>query len=96
MKDVVIVSACRTPIGAFGGSLKDMHAATLAGIVMQAAVTRAGIDAIEIDDIRFGCCIEPADALNVARVGALFPWPVPSNGWMNRGHSRQTRRATYI
>ena len=85
MKDVVIVSACRTPIGAFGGSLKDMHAATL-----------AGIDAAEIDDIRFGCCIEPADALNVARVGALFPWPVPSNGWMNRGHSRQTRRATYI
>lgn len=72
MNDVVIVSACRTPIGAFGGSLKDMHAATLAGITMKAAVARAGIDAAAIDDIRFGCCIEPADALNVARVGALL------------------------
>ncbi|HSO19651.1 MAG TPA: acetyl-CoA C-acyltransferase, partial [Desulfosarcina sp.] len=72
MKEVVIASACRTAIGAFGGTLKDMHAATLAGVVMRAAVDRAGIDPAVIDDIRFGCCIEPADALNVARVGALL------------------------
>jgi acetyl-CoA C-acetyltransferase len=72
MKDVVIVSACRTAIGSFGGGLKDSHAATLASITMKAAVARAGIDPAEIDDIRFGCCIAPADALNVARVGALL------------------------
>ncbi len=72
MKDVVIASACRTAIGTFGGSLKDSHAATLASITMKAAVVRAGIDPAEIDDIRFGCCIEPADALNVTRVGALL------------------------
>lgn len=81
MKDVVIASACRTAIGTFGGSLKDSHAATLASITMKEAVARAAIDPVEIDDIRFGCCIEPADALNVARVGALlagFPDTVPA------------------
>ncbi len=72
MKDVVIVSACRTAIGAFGGTLRDTHATTLASTTMRAAVARAGIDPALIDDIRYGCCIEPADALNVARVGALL------------------------
>ncbi len=72
MKEVVIVSACRTAIGAFGGSLRDSHAAHIAGAVMQAAVQRAGISSDMIDDVRFGCCMEPADALNVARVAALL------------------------
>ena len=65
MKDVVIVSACRTAIGAFGGSLRDTNAAALASVTMQEAIKRAGIDPVLIDDIRYGCCIEPADALNV-------------------------------
>jgi acetyl-CoA C-acetyltransferase len=72
MKDVVIVSACRTAIGAFGGSLKNSNAAVLAGITMKEAVKRAGIDPEIIDDIRYGCCLEPVDALNVTRVGALL------------------------
>ena len=72
MKDVVIVSACRTAIGAFGGTLRDMDAARLASVTMDAAVRRAGIDPAILDDIRYGCCIEPADALNVTRVGALL------------------------
>ncbi|NNG08294.1 MAG: thiolase family protein [Desulfobacteraceae bacterium] len=72
MKDVVIVSACRTAIGAFGGTLKAMHAATLANVAMKEAMKRAGIEPQMIDDVRFGCCMEPADALNVARVGALM------------------------
>lgn len=72
MKDVVIVSACRTAIGAFGGSLRDTHAAALASVTMKEAIKRAGIDPAAIDDIRYGCCIEPADALNVTRVGALL------------------------
>lgn len=72
MKDVVIVSACRTAIGAFGGSLRDTHAAHIASSVMQAAVQRAGIEPEMIDDVRFGCCMEPADTLNVARVAALL------------------------
>ncbi len=72
MKDVVIVSACRTAIGAFGGTLRDTPAATLASITMDHAVDRSGIDPELIDDIRYGCCMEPADSLNVARVGALL------------------------
>lgn len=72
MKDVVIVSACRTAIGEFGGTLRDMNAATIAAVTIKEAVKRAGIDAAMIDDIRYGCCLEPADALNVTRVGALL------------------------
>jgi acetyl-CoA C-acetyltransferase len=72
MKDVVIVSACRTAIGTFGGALRDSHAAKLAAIAMKEAIRRAGIEPSVIDDVRFGCCLEPGDALNVARVGALL------------------------
>ena len=72
MKDVVIVSACRTAVGTFGGSLKDLNAATLGSVVMKEAVKRAGIDPATIDDVRFGCCMEPVDTLNVSRVAALL------------------------
>lgn len=72
MKDVVIVSACRTAIGAFGGTLRDLNAATIASVTMKEAVRRAGIDPAIIDDVRYGCCIEPCDSLNVSRVGALL------------------------
>lgn len=72
MKDVVIAGACRTAIGAFGGTLKSLSGPLLASTVMQAAVKRAGIDPAQIDDVRFGCCLEHHDNLNVARVGALM------------------------
>lgn len=72
MKDVVIVSACRTAIGGFGGTLKDVNITDLAKTVMAEAVKRAGIGPELIDDVRMGCNLEPADAMNVARVGALL------------------------
>jgi acetyl-CoA C-acetyltransferase len=72
MKKVVIVSACRSAVGTFGGALRDVHAAHMAATVMKAAVERAGVEPAIIDDVRFGCCLEPADALNVARVGMLL------------------------
>ncbi|MCF2139674.1 MAG: thiolase family protein [Candidatus Lokiarchaeota archaeon] len=71
-KNVVIVSACRTPIGSFGGSLKSVPAPKLAAHVMKEAVSRAKIDPKEIGDIRFGCCLEPVDALNISRVAQLM------------------------
>jgi len=72
MKDVVIVSACRTAIGTFGGTLRDSHAATIASVTMKAAIDRAGIDPAIIDDVRYGCCMEPVDTLNVTRIAALL------------------------
>ena len=72
MKDVVIVSACRTAIGSFGGSLRDIHASAIASVTMKEAVQRAGIDPSLIDDVRYGCCMEPVDTLNVARIAALL------------------------
>ena len=72
MNDVVIASACRTAIGTFGGTLRDSHAATIASVTMKAAVDRAGIEPSTIDDVRYGCCMEPVDALNVTRIAALL------------------------
>jgi len=72
MKDVVIVSACRTAIGTFGGTLRDSNAAVIGSLVMKEAVKRAGIDPAAIDDVRFGCCMEHHDTLNVTRVAALM------------------------
>jgi acetyl-CoA C-acetyltransferase len=70
--DAVIVSGCRTPIGVFGGSLRDMHAARIAAVTMKEAINRAGIEPQMIDDVRFGCCMNPTDAMNVTRIGALM------------------------
>jgi len=49
-----------------------MHASSISSIAMKAAIERAGIDAGEIDDVRFGCCLNPTDAMNVTRIGALL------------------------
>lgn len=72
MKEVVIVAACRTAIGAFGGTLRDLNGAVLASVTMKETIRRAGIDPALIDDIRYGCCMESADTLNVTRIGALL------------------------
>jgi acetyl-CoA C-acetyltransferase len=72
MKDVVIASACRTAIGTFGGALRDLHVTKIASCAMKAALERAGIDPARIDDVRFGCCLEPVDSMNMTRVAALM------------------------
>jgi hypothetical protein len=70
-REAVIVSACRTAVGSFGGTLKEVHAYKIAATTMREAIRRAGIPADIIDDVRYGCCMEPYDALNIARVAAL-------------------------
>ena len=74
MRRVVIVSACRTAVGTFGGSLAKLRNPQLAAIVMKEAVRRAGpkFDPHMIGDVRFGSCLEDNDALNTARVGMLL------------------------
>ncbi len=78
MKEIVIVSACRTAVGAFGGTLRDLNAPVIGSVVMKKAIKRAGIEPGMIDDVRFGCCMEPVDALNVSRVAALMAG-IPDN-----------------
>lgn len=72
MNDVVIVSACRTAVGKFGGSLKEVQPYVLASATMREAIRRAGIDASIISDVRYGCVLEPYHYTpNIARVAAL-------------------------
>lgn len=80
-KEIVFLSACRTPIGSFGGSLKDVRAHQLAAIVMQEAMKRAGITGDMLDDVIFGDCIQTSDEANTARTAALkagIPVEVPA------------------
>ncbi len=83
MNDIVIVSAVRTAIGSFGGALKDFQAPDLGAVVMKAAIDRTGIPGIaeQINDVRFGCCVEDNRYMNVARIAALragIPKDVPA------------------
>lgn len=82
MDDVVIVEACRTAVGRFGGTLKPLSAADLAVAVMKAAVERAGISPSEVDEVEFGQCRQSSDFSNLARYAALaagIPESVPGN-----------------
>jgi acetyl-CoA C-acetyltransferase len=72
LREVVIVSGCRTPIGVYGGSLKSIPGVKLAAGVMKEAIKRAKIDPAIIGDVRMGSCNEHYDAMNVARVAALL------------------------
>ena len=55
MRNVVIVSACRTPIGTMGGQFRDVSCTDLSIPVMQGLVERAGIDPALIEDVIWGC-----------------------------------------
>jgi acetyl-CoA C-acetyltransferase len=74
MTDAVIVSTARTPLAkAFRGAFNDTHSATLGGHAIRHAVSRAGIDPAEVDDVIFGCALPEGDAgNNVARHSALI------------------------
>ncbi len=57
-KKVVIVSAVRTPIGSFGGALKDFSATQLGAIVIKAAVEKAGLQSTQINEVIMGCVLQ--------------------------------------
>jgi len=73
MKEAVIVSTARTPIGkAFRGSFNNTPSPTLAGHAVRAAVERAGIDPAQVDDCIIGCAMpQGTQGHNVARNSAL-------------------------
>ncbi len=81
MREVVIVSAVRTPIGSFGGTLKDTSARTLGAIAVKAAIERAGIDPASIDEVLMGNVLQGGLGQNPARqiaIDAGIPLEVPS------------------
>lgn len=81
MREVVIVSAARTPLGSFGGSLKGIKTSTLGAIAVKEAVKRAGIDPAAIDEVIMGCVLQGGLGQNIARqisVEAGIPIEVPS------------------
>ncbi len=80
LKEVVIVSACRTAIGDFLGSLKDITMSDMAAICLKEAVNRVGLDVNLIDDVILGVTGYDSAQNNVGRVAALkagFPHTVP-------------------
>lgn len=81
MREVVIVSAVRTPIGAFGGSLKDVSASDLGALVIKEAVNRAGIKSELVEEVIMGNVIQAGLGQNVARQAAVkagLPVEVPA------------------
>src|SRR5262249_10948312 len=78
--EAVILSACRTPIGAFGGVFKDLSAVDLGAVVIREAIGRAGVGRDEIGDVVMGCVLQAGAGMNVARQAALkagLPVEVP-------------------
>ena len=69
--DAVILSGCRTPIGTFGGALKDVGAVELATIVVREAVRRAGVRPDQVDEVILGCILQAGLGMNPARQATI-------------------------
>lgn len=81
MKEVVIVSAARTPIGSFGGMLKSTTAKTLGSVSVKEAIKRANIKEDMVDELIMGCVLQGGQGQNIARqisIDAGLPVEVPS------------------
>src|SRR5690348_8993603 len=71
MDNAVILSACRTPIGAFGGALKDVSASDLGAVVIREAIARAHVNPSDVGDVLMGCVLQAGAGMNVARQASL-------------------------
>jgi acetyl-CoA C-acetyltransferase len=77
----VILGACRTAIGSFGGTLKDVSAPDLGAIVIREAIARAAVAPDQVNDVIMGCVLQGGAGMNVARQAALkagLPPEVPA------------------
>lgn len=66
-REVVVAGLCRTPIGTFGGTLKDAKTVELGRIVMEESIKRSGVKPEQIDEVIFGCVLQGGQGQNVAR-----------------------------
>ena len=77
----VILSACRTPIGSFGGALKDLSSVDLGAVVIREAIRRADVKGADLGDVIMGCVLQAGAGMNVARQAAIkagVPQEVPA------------------
>ena len=72
MTEVVIVAAVRTPIGSFGGSLKDISAVDLGSLVIKNAIERAGLEPEQVDEVIMGNVLGAGLGQNVARQMSVY------------------------
>jgi len=80
LKEIVIASACRTPIGSFGGALKEVTAVDLGAVVIREAVARAKAKPADVGEVVLGCVLQAGAGMNVARQALLkagLPIDVP-------------------
>ncbi len=81
MRDVYIVNCCRTAIGSFGGTLKDVSAAELGAVVVKEALERAGLKGEDVCEVMLGSILTAGQGQNVARQSAIkagIPEKVPA------------------
>jgi acetyl-CoA C-acetyltransferase len=81
MKRAVIVGGVRSPIGGFGGGLREVSAAELGGLVLREAQTRAKIDASQVDEVIMGCIGQVAEDAYIGRRSAIMaglPYSIPA------------------
>jgi acetyl-CoA C-acetyltransferase len=81
MRDVVIVSAARTAVGNYGGTLKDTPASTLGAVVVKEVLNRAGVKPEMVDEVIMGCVLQGGLGQNIARQVAMeagLPKEIPS------------------
>ncbi|HIX31525.1 MAG TPA: acetyl-CoA C-acetyltransferase [Firmicutes bacterium] len=81
VSEIYIVNCCRTAIGSFGGSLKDVPATEMGAIVAKEALKRAGVKPEQVSEVMFGCILTAGQGQNVARqvaVKAGIPYSVPA------------------
>ncbi len=71
MREVVVISAVRTAVGTFGGSLKDISPVDLGATVIKEALGRAGVKAEQVDEVIMGCVLQAGFGQNIARQAAL-------------------------
>ncbi len=81
LKDIVCISACRTPMGRFGGTLKSMPSFDIGAVAIAEALKRAGVKPDDIDDVILGSCRQAGNGPNPSRTAAVWggiPESVPT------------------
>lgn len=71
MREVIIASAVRTPIGSFGGVLSKVSAVDLGAIVVKEAIVRAGITSKQVDEVFMGCILQAGLGQGIARQSSI-------------------------